>query len=76
MTKNKPSRYGIHTRRFSGKVFKSYGGGGWFASKDNADSLAKKEREWGAEARVVKVEGGYRLFLRDKPGSRGRRRRK
>lgn len=65
--KETPSKYGVHIRKFSGRLFHSYGAGGFFTGKAAADRMAKKEREWGSEARVVKVVGGYRLFLRDKP---------
>lgn len=65
-SKNASSIYGIHQRKFGGKLFKSYGLGGFFVSNEAAEILAKAEREWGSEARVAKVEGGYRVFLRDK----------
>lgn len=72
-SKYKPSKYGIHKRKFNGKLFRSYGAGGFFTSKDAADSAAKRERDWAAEARVIKVEGGHRVFLRDKPKKKKKR---
>lgn len=64
MPKRKPSRYGIHKRRFGGKLFQSYGAGGFYVSKSAAKSAAKAERKFGSEVRVVKVVGGWRVFLR------------
>ena len=64
MPKKKPSRYGIHKRKFGRKVFRSYGAGGFYVSKTAARSAAKLEREYGSEVRVVKLEGGWRVFLR------------
>ena len=69
----KPSKYGIHKRKFNGKLFRSYGAGGHFKNKPAAEKLAKAEREYGCEARVVKVEDGHRVFLRDKPKKKKKR---
>lgn len=59
-----PSLYGVHSRKIDDKLFKSFGLGGFFKNKEAAEALAKAERGYGAEARVVPVEGGYRVFLR------------
>jgi len=67
---SKPSKYGIHRRKFGGKLFKSYGIGNFFTSKSAAEATAKREREYGSDAKIVKVTGGWRLFLRDKPKRR------
>ena len=71
--KLKPSKYGIHKRKFNGKLFRSYGAGGHFTNKEAAERLAKAERGYGCEARVVPVEDGHRVFLRDKPKKRKKR---
>jgi len=65
------SRYGIHKRKFGGKIFTSNGLANFFTKKADANHLANAERKYAKSrgsvtlARIVKVQGGWRVYLRD-----------